>query len=75
MKNTSIEQEVKADIVHGFFLSYIVVFIIVVIKDYLIKNYDDFFVEFIALFFSLYGMWYYKKFQKLKESSYVTLAI
>ncbi len=75
MKNTSIEQEVKADIVHGFFLSYIVVFIIVVIKDYLIKNYDDFFVEFIALFFSLYGMWYYKKFQKLKESSYLALAI
>jgi len=75
MKNSSIEQEVKSDIVHGFFLSYIIVFFIVFIKDYMIENYDDFIIELTAFFFSLYGMWYYKKYQKVKESSYLALVI
>lgn len=75
MKTTSIEASVKNSIIDGFFLSYIIVFIIAGSRDFVIENYDDFIVESIALFTSLCGLWYYKKSHNSKISSYIALAI
>ncbi len=75
MKATSVEASVKNSIVDGFFLSYIIVFIIAGSRDFMIQNYDDCIVESIALFTSLCGLWYYKKSHNTKISSYIALAI
>ncbi len=75
MATLSIEQSVKATIVHGFYVSYLVVFFLAFSVDVMSENYLDSRIDAVAWLSALFGIWFYRKYKNVKFSSYLALLI